>query len=124
MIQLVFYKERDGDDHPSLKDISTGNPIKDKTKVLQYLKKSPVIAAAPGFVTDRITGDRVTGELLAYCDGKYHWNSEDIYYFETYNITLPDDFIARATSRLSVPEKEVHRLAREYLDQISKADID
>lgn len=31
--------------------------------------------------------------MLAYTDGKYYWFSETIYYFEKYNLQLPDAFL-------------------------------
>ena len=35
-------------------------------------------------------------EDVAYTDGVYLWGNETIYYFEKYNLKLPDSFIAKA----------------------------
>lgn len=91
MIAVGFFKERHGKDYPTFQ--TTGSDIPRKNRVLEYLCESKVIAAAPGRIRDIFTDEAVPGEILAYSDGKYYWNSETIYYFKKYNLKLPDEFI-------------------------------
>lgn len=93
MIAVGFFKERHGKDYPMFK--TTKSDIPRKNRVLEYLRKGKIIAVAPGRIRDIFTDEAVPGEILAYSDGKYYWNSETIYYFEKYNMKLPDEFINR-----------------------------
>lgn len=91
MISVGFFKEYHGDNFPEFQ--STHTAIQNKDKVLEYMKHATVIAAAPGRVRDIFTNKPVPGEMLAYSDGSYYWGSEAIYYFDRYNLKLPEEFI-------------------------------
>lgn len=92
MIGIGFFSEHHGKDYPNFQ--STPNDIPNKMKILTYMRNCKVIAAAPGIMKDIFTGKRIPGEMLAYSDGKYYWGAEAIYYFEKYNLKLPDDFLS------------------------------
>lgn len=63
-------------------------------KIVKYLKESEVVAATGMRVIDEIADEETSIELLAYSDGKYLWDSRDIYYYETYGMPLNNDFIS------------------------------
>ncbi|MBQ9993724.1 MAG: hypothetical protein IJP17_03335 [Clostridia bacterium] len=91
-----FYKKGN---YPSIKDcIHTESP-ENKEKVLRYLKKGRVVAVAPGFLHDVISGKSINMELTTITDGEYTWRSDLIYYYEHYNVDLSDDFIKKAISQ-------------------------
>lgn len=91
MIGIGYFAEHHGKGYPSFETapINASN----KEKVLRHLRNSKVIAAAPGIMKDVFTKQTINGEMLAYSDGEYYWGSEAIYYFEKYNLKLPDTFI-------------------------------
>lgn len=91
MTAVGFFKERHGKNYPAFQ--TTESDIPCKNRVLEYLRKGKIIAVAPGRIRDVFTDEAVPGEILAYSDGKYYWNSETIYYFKKYNLKLPDEFI-------------------------------
>lgn len=53
----------------------------------------------PMIARDAITGERI-GVPAVYRDGDYSWRTETIYYFEKYNLALPDDFVAHVLSKI------------------------
>ncbi len=63
------------------------------SNILSYLKKAEIIAATGCRIIDEITNEETNIELLAYSDGKYIWDSRDIYYYENYGMPLNADFI-------------------------------
>ena len=95
MLGVGYFKEHHGSKYPCFQ--STSTDIENKAKVLQYMRSCKVIAAAPGRMIDAFSHATIPGEMLAYSDGEYYWGSEAIYYFEKYNLKLPDDFVNRIT---------------------------
>lgn len=65
----------------------------ERNKVLQYLKSGEVIAAAPGYVQNHVTGGYTRINLLAYSDGTHDWTSEDIFNFENNNEDFDEGLI-------------------------------
>ena len=65
----------------------------DKTAILDYLKHGKEVAAAPGFVRDKVTKQRTPITLFAYSDGVFEWTSSEIYHVENYNYQLPELFL-------------------------------
>lgn len=98
LIEIGKIKERHGDKYPALSDCLLLSPIPDKDRVLQYLKRGEVIGAFAGLARDCLTGERIPGEYLMLSDGVYAWDTAVTYYFERYNLRLPEDFITRALS--------------------------
>lgn len=78
-----------------VKDFNNTKTIDVDMRVLEYLKNSEVIAATGSNVIDEVANKETNVELLAYSDGKYIWDSRDIYYYETYGMPLKADFIKR-----------------------------
>ena len=95
VVGIGYFKEHHGNKYPCFQ--STQSAISNKSKVLRYMKSCKVIAAAPGRMKDTFANTVIPGEMLAYSDGTYYWGAEAIYYFDKYNLKLPDDFIAKAT---------------------------
>jgi SUMO ligase MMS21 Smc5/6 complex component len=78
--------------YPSIKEL-INMPIKEKKKVIGYMKKCKVVAVAPAIVRDVINPEIKIPELLLMSDGKYEWRSDVIYYVEKYDMELPEEFI-------------------------------
>ena len=76
-----------------ISELISDTQIEQKALILRYLIRAKIIAAAPGFGTDEITGELIPGGLLMYCDGIYTWISDAIYYLDKYNIVLYHDYI-------------------------------
>ena len=57
-------------------------------------KEAEIIAATGSHLIDKIANRETDIELLAYSDGKYIWDSRDIYYYENYGMPLNSDFVA------------------------------
>lgn len=68
-------------------------PIKEKDKILDYMKNSEIIAASPAIITDVVNNKNKISELYIMTDGTYEWRSDVIYYVEKYDMELPEDFI-------------------------------
>lgn len=97
MISIGLYKENTKDSSlPSIYD-DINRFTGDKNKVLQYMKKCRVLAAAPSILHDVITGQPIHKELTFMTDGVYGWRSDIIYYVENYDLRLPDDFMRYVT---------------------------
>jgi hypothetical protein len=78
--------------YPSIKDL-INKPIKEKKKIIEYMKKCKIEAVAPAIVTDLINPDIKFAELYFMSDGKYGWRSDIIYYLEKYDMELPEEFV-------------------------------
>lgn len=76
-----------------ISEFSTVKTIKADTKILKYLKEAEIIAATGSHLIDKIANRETDIELLAYSDGKYIWDSRDIYYYENYGMPLNSDFV-------------------------------
>ena len=85
MITIVLNKQ-------SMKDLISDTSIKEKEIVLKHLKSGTMEAVYFSYAKDVLTGGFI-GEQIMYNDGKYRWFTDTIYYFEKYNVKLPDDFI-------------------------------
>lgn len=98
---IGLIREAYGDGYPNLADCISSAPIENKGKVLMYLKRAPVVGAAAGRAVDYMTGKRIPQEFLFYDDGEFNWRSDTIYFFEKYNLRLPDAFIKKAISNIA-----------------------
>ena len=94
MIGVGYFAEHHGKEYSAFQ--STPSAIPNKEQILRYMKSGRVIAAAPGRLKDVFTNQPIEGQMLAYSDGDYYWGTETIYYFEKYNLKLPDEFVQRA----------------------------
>lgn len=71
----------------------TKNPVDDKYKILEYLKRFDDWAFTSQPVYDIYSGEKVSDADNAKTDGVYTWYQSEIYYFEKYNLHLNDEFI-------------------------------
>lgn len=54
---------------------------------------------APARLRDVVSGDVIYEPLAFSEDGEYAWRSDVVYYFEKYNLTLPEEFIVTVINR-------------------------
>ncbi len=94
MYTIGKYKELYNDESlPSIYENISDTPIKHKEKILKHLESGKISAVAPSYIKDIIAHETVNQTLMMVNDGKYAWRSDVIYYFEKYNLKLPDKFI-------------------------------
>ena len=94
MIVIGRFKEtHNKEEYPSIMNAIHGEPPKDKAKILRYLKNGEAGAMSPGYLYDRVNRETILRNPVCYNDGKYAWRSDLIYYYEKYNVDLPEDFI-------------------------------
>lgn len=65
-----------------------------KKHILSYLNSIEYSYCAGGGFTDVASGKQMSGPLYAYTDGKWYWDTVDIYYFNNYDIELDSGFVA------------------------------
>lgn len=87
-----FKETYNSDRYPSIFTAIHDEAPENKSKILNYLKNGRVEAYAPGYFHDKV-GSKDVIPAVCYTDGEYEWRSDTIYYYEHYNIDLPDDFI-------------------------------
>lgn len=93
MIVIGKFKENYNDDRlPSIFSAIHDEPPEGKEKILRYMKGGRKGAVAPGYLHDRVANAAIITPV-SYNDGVYAWRSDVVFYFEHYNIDLPDDFI-------------------------------
>lgn len=85
--------------YPSIKEL-INKPIKEKEKIIRYMKKCNIIAVAPAIVRDILNPNNKIAELCLMSDGKYEWRSDVIYYVEKYDMELPEEFIKHVLSQI------------------------
>ena len=88
-----FRETHNKDEYPSILTAIHDEPPKDKAKILRYLKSGKVGAMSPGYLYDRVNSEIILRNPTCYNDGTYAWRSDLIYYYEKYNVDLPEDFI-------------------------------
>ena len=70
-----------------------------KDVILSYLKnKKYEDGAMPASKRDIFNNDFICGDCLSYTDGEFAWDFETVYYFEKYNMNLPEDFIRKVVN--------------------------
>lgn len=68
--------------------------IPGKRTVLSYLRSFEAVAWSGPYVRDWRTGETVKlPEMAAYTDGRWYWDSSDIYHFEKYDVRLNPEFL-------------------------------
>lgn len=95
MKELGIYRElTDNDSDPSIQDFISPVPHPYKRDILAYLRNERfVIAVSSNTKKDIITNESMPIELIAYSDGEYSWYSDLVYYFNKYNLLLPEEFL-------------------------------
>ena len=102
MIVIGKYKEIYNDDNlPTIFKNISDNEHKYKQKILNYLKSFEPSAVSPSRLRDVVSGDIIDIPLTFTEDDRYAWRSDIVYYFEKYNLTLPENFINDVMNKLA-----------------------
>ena len=64
-----------------------------KKQILSYLNSFKYSYCSGGGFTDVVSGKQIPGPLYAYTDGKWCWDTVDIYYFNNYDMELDSGFV-------------------------------
>ena len=94
--QAGFFRELEhGEaDGPSLRDAVRDSLPPHREHIAGYLRSASVIAATGMVVDDVLDPERKNvAELMVLTDGEWVWPSDLVYYFEQYNVALPEDFV-------------------------------
>lgn len=90
---LNYFKEYGAENAPSIAEACTKEPYTGKEKIVRFLKEKGevglVTAKSP---SDRITGERIGGELVTRETDEFIWWSDLAYHVEKYNLHLPKEF--------------------------------
>ena len=78
--------------YPSIKEL-VNKPMKEKDKILKYMRNSKISSVAPAASRDVINPENRINELYLMSDDKYGWRSDVIYYVEKYDMALPEEFV-------------------------------
>ena len=104
LIPVGLNKELDHmEDLPSIKTM-IHKPMKEKEKVLEYMKNAEHIGYMPGIARDVFHPEIWTTDLSLMSDGKYQWRSDIIYYVEKYDMELPEEFVEHALRQMKKAE--------------------
>lgn len=85
--------------YSSIKEL-INKPIKEKDKVLRYMRKCNIDAVAPAALRDVINPENKIHELYCMSDGTYGWRIDVIYYVEIYDMALPEEFVQHVLSQV------------------------
>ena len=100
---------------PSLASIARV-PLPDKGLVIGYLNGGSVLAATGTIARDVLTDEpHPIGPLSLLTDGVWVWLSDLQYYVGTYDVTLPEEFLAHARLTGGPPRE----LTREELSALA-----
>lgn len=92
---LCNFTEYGSDNGISIRDRLSPTPYEGQDKIVDYLRrKGKPTAASTQIPTDRLTGERIKGEIefVFYSDGIFRWVSDLAYHVEKYNLRLPKEF--------------------------------
>lgn len=92
---ITDYKELGGNQNISLLDHVEKEPIENKEKILDYLKRGKDNGIRCSVIYDYVKDESLSETVKLFTDGEYNWDSEEIYHFEKYNIKLNEDFISK-----------------------------
>lgn len=99
-IQIGMIREICNDDaYPSIRDL-INRPIAEKKKVLEYMKTSKADTVTHTALKDAINPNKSMPDLYMITDGTYTWSSAALYYFEKYDMELPEEFVQWALEHL------------------------
>ena len=91
-IEIGTFRELNGNDYyPKFESLKL--PADKKEKVLYYILNAPHIAESPGMAVDAFTKERLHMPISLQGDDICIWRSDIAYYFEKYDLKLPDEFI-------------------------------
>lgn len=93
---ITSYKELDTDNDISILEHTSDTPIKNKERILEYLKNGTYDGERCSSIYDYVRNERIISEdVTLFTDGEYYWDSEEIYHFEKYNIELNKEFFKK-----------------------------
>ncbi|MEZ6049202.1 MAG: hypothetical protein R3C11_27220 [Planctomycetaceae bacterium] len=97
LIKLGFFDEIPTDEALSiLQDFKNNGPLKNESKVIQYLQSGTELFIVAGLATDLLSkNNEVIGSLIVSSDGEWCWSSDIVYYINKYHIAIPSDFLSR-----------------------------
>jgi hypothetical protein len=105
LIRVGFFREmRHGEpDDPSLAALRSPTPGPHQVDLARYLDAGHVLFATPGFATDVLDGTTRIGPPHYLTDGQYVWPGDAAHYVRTYNVRLPDEFVAHVVASGAPP---------------------
>jgi|GEM_PF-755286 len=93
------------EDYPSIYEL-INKPIKEKQKIIEYMKKAEILAVAPAAIRDVLNPEIRIPDLFLMGDGVYEWRSDIVYYLERYDLELPEEFLDHVFARLNTQNKD------------------
>lgn len=96
---ITNYKELGGDSSESVLSHITKTHMEGKEKILAYLKNGENRGVRCSAVFDHIRKESQLDTIHLFTDGEYCWDSEEIYHFEKYNLSLDAKFIQKVFSK-------------------------
>lgn len=96
MIVIGRFRENYKDDkYPSIMDFIKDTEPTKKDKIVDYFNKSKISSVSTSYVYDEIGKVQTSIPLVMKTDGEYAWRSDLEYYYNKYNIGLPQEFIKK-----------------------------
>lgn len=96
MIVIGRFRENYKDDkYPSIMDFIKDTESTKKDKIVEYFNKSKISSVSTSYVYDEIGKVQTSIPLVMKTDGEYAWRSDLEYYYNKYNIGLPQEFIEK-----------------------------
>ncbi len=96
MIVIGRFRENYKDDkYPSIMDFIKDTEPSKKDEVIKYFDKSKISSVSTSYVYDEIGKVQTSIPLVMKTDGEYAWRSDLEYYYNKYNIDLPQKFIEK-----------------------------
>lgn len=90
---LNNFKEYGAENAPSIAELRTKESYTGKEKIVQFLKEKGEIGLTTAKLpADRLTGERIAGELVTRETDKFIWWSDLAYHVDKYNLHLPKEF--------------------------------
>lgn len=96
MIVIGRFRENYKDDkYPSIMDFIKDTEPSKKDEVIKYFDKSKISSVSTSYVYDEIGKVQTSIPLVMKTDSEYAWRSDLEYYYNKYNIDLPQEFIKK-----------------------------
>ncbi len=84
---------------PALSRLQQPSPHPEKARVLNYLRSARVVTLIPGVFHDELDAARpIIDSPHEVSDGNWTWTLDVPFYFDKYNIRLPDEFVSHMQS--------------------------
>ena len=107
LLAVGFFRELPGerdDGDESIREALGRGDAAHKQQLLVYLRSAPVLVTYFMQVDDVLDEMHAgLGPLALHTDGTWVWRSDLAHYVDTYDVALPDAFIAHASSRSWTP---------------------